>query len=39
MPAARRTAWVLTGLAISAVAVIASFYVFLLILFSTIDWG
>jgi hypothetical protein len=39
MPAARRTAWVLTGLTISAVAVIASFYAFLLILLSTMDWG
>ena len=39
MPAARRTGWVLAGLAISTVAVIASFYAFVLILLSTVDWG
>ena len=39
MPTARRAAWVLTGLTISAVTVIASFYVFLLILLSSVDWG
>jgi hypothetical protein len=39
MPAARRIAWVIAGLAISAAVVVASLFVFLVIVFSTWDFG